>query len=180
MELYIKKQISLTFGSEKEMTAFYRGLAVDYPKFFKMDVLSKMGFLAAEKILQDEVKCRETAVVCFTEAASLHTDLKYQETIREDTSFFPSPALFVYTLPNIVTGEIAIRHGFNAETACYVTKGFDMNVMRETIDRLFREVPDMPQAIVTWMNWRQTGEVNMFLVDRKGDVLLSGDNVRNN
>ena len=35
-------------------------------------------------------------------------------------NYYPSPALFVYTLPNIVTGELAIRHQIYGETACYV------------------------------------------------------------
>ena len=34
-------------------------------------------------------------------------------------NYFPSPSLFVYTLPNIVTGEIAIRHHLHGETSFY-------------------------------------------------------------
>lgn len=177
MKLYIKKYINLAFDSEKEMTDFYRGLSIEYPKFFKMDVLSKLGFLASEKMLQDEGECEETAIICFTEAASLHTDLEYQKTIQDPASSFPSPSLFVYTLPNIVTGEIAIRHGFRAETSCYISNGFNGKMINETMYRLFGDSLDLPQAIVIWINWRQTGEVNMFLVTREGENLLTEENL---
>jgi 3-oxoacyl-[acyl-carrier-protein] synthase-1 len=39
--------------------------------------------------------------------------------------FFPSPSVFVYTLPNIVTGEIAIRNKFYGETSFYVLEHQD-------------------------------------------------------
>lgn len=47
-----------------------------------------------------------------------------QETIRDEENFFPSPAEFVYTLPNIVTGEIAIRNKIFGETMFYVLPAF--------------------------------------------------------
>ena len=42
---------------------------------------------------------------------------RFQETIQHADSYYPSPALFVYTLPNIVTGEIAIRNKYYGETS---------------------------------------------------------------
>ena len=49
----------------------------------------------------------------------------------------PSPSIFVYTLPNIVSGEIAIRHKYYGESTCYVLpdEQFDMIhlLMRTTL-----------------------------------------------
>ena len=56
----------------------------------------------------------------FGSTASLCADRNYQETIQDKDNYYPSPALFVYTLPNIVTGEIAIRNNYWGETAFYV------------------------------------------------------------
>ena len=34
--------------------------------------------------------------------------------------YYPSPAIFVYTLPNICLGEIAIRHGLRTESSFFI------------------------------------------------------------
>ena len=50
-----------------------------------------------------------------------HTDNIYQETIDHT----PSPAIFVYTLPNILIGEICIRNGFKGEGVFFIQEKFD-------------------------------------------------------
>ena len=61
-----------------------------------------------------------TAIVLMNRSASLCNDLHYCKTILDKEHYFPSPALFVYTLPNIVTGEIAIRNKFYGESIFYI------------------------------------------------------------
>ena len=76
-------------------------LNIEYPKFFKMDNLSKLAFLAAEAVLSPlstEAKSR-TALLFANRTASLDTDLKHQTTIANPQEYYPSPAVFVYTLP---------------------------------------------------------------------------------
>ena len=98
------------------LVALYRQFVGNYPKFFKMDTLSRLGFIAAEMLLQHD---HADAVILANRSASITNDRKYLETISEG-NYFPSPALFVYTLPNIVTGEIAIRHQIYGETSFYI------------------------------------------------------------
>ena len=43
-------------------------------------------------------------------ASSLHTDIRHQQLIDREGDQAASPAVFVYTLPNVVSGEICIRH----------------------------------------------------------------------
>jgi len=50
-----------------------------------------------------------------------------------DDDFYPSPSVFVYTLPNIVTGEIAIRNHFHGETSFYVLPDKDEQLMQRVI-----------------------------------------------
>lgn len=100
----------------------FKSLHIDYPKFFKMDNLSKLTFLAAEVILgsllQDEKN--GIALLFANKSASLDIDLKHQQSINDKMNYFPSPAVFVYTLPNICLGEISIRHQMNTENAFFV------------------------------------------------------------
>jgi 3-oxoacyl-(acyl-carrier-protein) synthase len=104
----------------------FQTLAIAYPKFYKMDRSSKLGFLAAEVLLKDtklteKYRPERVAVVISNSNASLDTDLKY----FESTKTIASPALFVYTLSNIVAGEICIRHGIKGENAFFVLPKFN-------------------------------------------------------
>lgn len=109
------------------LTALYHEIMGDYPKFFKMDILSKLGVLAAELLVRGEsgrFEPREDrAVLLFSRSGPLCDDRNYQKTISGD-DYFPSPALFVYTLANIVTGEIAIRNKYAGDTTAFCLPDF--------------------------------------------------------
>jgi hypothetical protein len=116
----------------------YDHFKISYPKYFKMDKLCKLGFMTAEILLQgrDHEKKygeTETGLILSNANASLDVDLKYAKTIQHGAS----PALFVYTLPNIVIGEISIRHHFKGENAFFVFKDFDGNFIAEYVNGLF-------------------------------------------
>lgn len=114
----------------KFLKAAYKQLEIKYMKFFKMDSLSKLGLIGTELLIQnnpllEKYQPEEISVVLANESASLDVDRKYYDTIKDPKNYFPSPALFVYTLPNIMLGEICIRHKFQGENACFVQKEFD-------------------------------------------------------
>ena len=110
------------------LAELYRTRVKDYPKFFKMDLLCKLGFLATELLVADEpgrfTPREDRAVLLFSRTGPLCDDRNYQHTIAED-AYFPSPALFVYTLANIVTGEFAIRNKYEGDTTAYELPAFD-------------------------------------------------------
>ena len=125
-------------SAESFLDETYAHFEISYPKFHKMDSLCKLGFLAAEILLkegQHEKKYSETdtGLVLCNSYASLDVDLKYAKTIQSGAS----PALFVYTLPNIVIGEISIRHHFKGENAFFVFKHFDGNFIAQYVNSLF-------------------------------------------
>ena len=171
----LKKHINLSFSNSAEITEFYRSLHVDYPKFFKMDGLSKLGFLASELIFKDAENrfepCENIAVICFNRSSSLDVDMQFQVTICDNENYFPSPSLFVYTLPNIVTGEITIRNKFFGETSFYVCKEFDTKQIVRTVQNAFHD-KTTTAVLVAWIEHYETKrEVFMALVERgKGDV----------
>ena len=108
----------------------YKSLELNYPKFYKMDHLSKLAFLASEMILKNDSH-NKTALVFANKSSSLDTDFKYQESINSQENYFPSPAVFVYTLPNICVGEISIRHKMQTENAFFVMDKFDEEFLNE-------------------------------------------------
>jgi hypothetical protein len=115
----------------------YKSFELNYPKFHKMDNLSKLAFLASEMILKDEDHSR-TALVFANKSSSLDTDFKYQESINSQENYFPSPAVFVYTLPNICVGEISIKHKMQTENAFFVLDEFDENFLNDYSEQILQ------------------------------------------
>jgi len=119
------------------LLSVYQKLALQYPKFYKMDNLSKLGLLAAEVLLKDsDIKDRvtpeETGIILCNSNASLDTDIRYLETAKE----LASPAQFVYTLPNIVIGEISIRHGFKGENCFFIFDQLNVKFFKQYVNSL--------------------------------------------
>lgn len=111
-----------------------------YSKFHKMDRLCKLGFLGAERLLSDkELATRydpyEIGVILANANASLDTDIRHQKQLETG---FPSPAIFVYTLPNIVIGEICIRHGIQGENTFFIQPAFVPDTQVAYIDHLLK------------------------------------------
>ncbi len=112
----------------------YQHFELNYPKFYKMDNLSKLGWLASEVLLKDsfdksKYQPEEIGIVLTNANSSLDADLKYWDSVQD----VASPSLFVYTLPNIVIGEICIRNGFKGEDALYITPQFDASFLQQQV-----------------------------------------------
>lgn len=147
------------------ITALYKQHVGDYPKFYKMDPLARLGFLAAELLLQhlpEEhfVEREDRAIVLVNRSASLAADRKYEQTIQTGDNYFPSPADFVYTLPNIVTGEIAIRHHYHGETTFLVIDQQDETTLEQLIAQAFAD--EMTTSVLG--GWLECEDENHFEV----------------
>lgn len=132
---------TVRFGSgDTDLVAAYRSEVGGYPKFFKMDTLCKAGFLAVERLLGKEPRelREDCGVVLFSTCGPVCNDRHFVDTIKEG-EWFPGPALFVYTLSNIVTGEIAIRNGFRGESSCYVLRRRDDRLMERIVREAFTD-----------------------------------------
>jgi hypothetical protein len=120
----------------------YRSLNIRYPKFFKMDNLSKLAFLSTEILLKDLditslYPSEKIGMILFNASSSLETDEKHQESINDRGNYFPSPSVFVYTLPNIMTGEIAIRHKIKGENGVFITEKPHVHTIYQLVSELF-------------------------------------------
>ena len=164
------------------LTELYRNHIADWPKFFKMDTLSKAGFVASELLIKElgehrlgsEEFAQGRAIVLFGATASLCADRNYQETIQDKDNYYSSPALFVYTLPNIVTGEIAIRNHWRGETSFYVTEAPDAAQMAFHLACAFQDqVTD--SILAGWVDSSRNDDFQAFMtVVRREDAADTG------
>lgn len=89
-------------------------------KFYKMDDLCKLGYVAVAWLLDGiEFGEEECGMVLSGKYGCLDTDMKHQQIIDKEGDAASSPAVFVYTLPNVVAGEISIRHHIKGENTWF-------------------------------------------------------------
>lgn len=138
-----KKELGEQDGKEHHslLTTLYKQMIGNYPKFYKMDGLSRLGFVASEILLNAEKgeTDKERAIIFFNHSSSIASDRNYKESINDKDNYFPSPSIFVYTLPNIVTGEIAIRNHFHGETSFFILPDKDERLMEEILQASCRD-----------------------------------------
>lgn len=150
-----KKELGEQEGQEHHslLTSLYKQMIGNYPKFYKMDGLSRLGFVASEILLnaekgdtdverreeEGERLLEERAIIFFNHSSSIASDRNYKESINDKDNYFPSPSIFVYTLPNIVTGEIAIRNHFHGETSFFILPDKDERMMEEILQASCRD-----------------------------------------
>ena len=159
----------------------YNRIHIDYRKFFKMDSLSKAGFIASELLLQtfDRDQAKENmGIVFFGQSGSLETDKVFQQTIRDKDNFFPSPAVFVYTLPNIVTGEIAIRNKIHGETAFFLLPAFQPKLIEESVIGIFHN-SGLKYLLTGWIDIDELDVCMMLCVnDEDGLIVFNAENIK--
>lgn len=148
-------------SSEADITSFlksaYKFLNSKYSKFHKMDRLSKLGFIAAEFIFSKATFSENTALIFSNSNSSLESDVNYQASITD----FPSPALFVYTLPNIVLGEISIRFGLKSENVFFIEESLNTDLLLTYANQLL--TAGKADAVVCgWLNLHNA-EYDVFL-----------------
>lgn len=150
------------------LTELYRRFVGNYPKFFKMDGLSRIGFVLSEMLIQKAGEERFTprddrAVVLFNRASSLEADRRFQATISCKDDYYPSPSVFVYTLPNIVTGEIAIRNKYFGETSFYVLDKMEATTLARNIVCAFSD--EATQSVLSgWVDCEDEAHFEGFLL----------------
>lgn len=99
-----------------------------------MDNLSKLGYIASIKLLNGfnfDCNPSEIALVLSNKSSSLDSDLKHQNCIDTMPIEEISPAIFVYTLANIVAGEIAIKHKIQGETSFFISESYNEKFMKQ-------------------------------------------------
>lgn len=152
-----------TAGEENPFKSAYQQLGVDYPKFYKMDVLSKMAFIGTEILLpffpKDANLENDLQLIFANSSASQNTDNLFVESYEQLKT--PSPSLFVYTLPNIVTGELCIRHKWYGENCFFVEEAFNPLHFSEWSQIALNKGNNA--CLCAWVEAKTNGEQECFL-----------------
>ena len=169
------------------LVSLYRKYINGYPKFFKMDPLSRLGFVACELLfnsekvetLQTDNLNEDSCLILFNKSASLANDKIYNETIDHE-NYFPSPSVFVYTLPNIVTGEIAIKNKIYGETSFYVIDELDATTIFNVVSSSMSDTNNN-RCICGWLECSNEDNFNaiLLMIDKTSDTLFNIENLRN-
>jgi hypothetical protein len=149
-------------GTEHEdfaafIRAAFKSVSALYMKFSKMDDLCKLGLTAAEFLLNGEnisgkYEPRDVSMLLANRYSSLDTDIVHQHIIDVKDPYQPSPAVFVYTLANIVMGEICIRHKLQGENLFFVTENRDKKQLLEQVGILF-STSKTKACIAGWIDY---------------------------
>lgn len=91
--------------------------ASDPSRFLRMDLMCRLGFMAAELLAVDfdartEAGRDGTGVCVESFTGSLDTDIRFVQT--------PRPSLFAYTLPSTIIGELCIRFRLKGPMLCLI------------------------------------------------------------
>jgi hypothetical protein len=165
------------------LLSVYQYSQLNYPKFYKMDNLSKLGWLASEILLKDCFKKdsyqpEQIGVVLTNSNSSLDDDIKYFDSVKD----IASPSLFVYTLPNIVIGEICIRNHFTGEHAFFIQDNFDPGFIARQVNYLL-DNNILETCICGWVDvLEQDYKSTLFLVEKQkseNSLLFSAENMDN-
>ncbi len=165
-------------GSDDFLINAYKQSGANYPKFYKMDTLSKYGFIAAEWLMKgkksDELSSFRKGIILQNHSSSLDTDRKYQESIAD----IASPALFVYTLPNIVMGEIAIRHLLKGENTFFVADRFNAKELSSYLQILTSE-EILSQVITGYIELNaRNPDIFFCLIEKDGDIPFDAESLQ--
>lgn len=153
------------------VTDAYRKLSINHPKFFKMDGQSKLGFVGSY-ILLDEIRSElgvndeAVAMLFANSSSSLNTDRIYQETVGSEGT--GSPAKFVYTLPNIVIGEVCIYWKQFNETQFLVQSKFDAELLFQHAQIMFAE-SNCNYVLIGWTEVGNDEQDGLFVLLAKNE-----------
>jgi hypothetical protein len=157
-----------TANAQDFLLAVYQHFKLNYPKFYKMDNLSKLGWLASEILLKDHFnndiyEPGQIGVVLANANSSLDDDIKYFDSVKG----IASPSLFVYTLPNIMIGEICIRNNFKGEHALFIQPEFDAGFIEKQVDYLL-DKNIVEACICGWVDFLGSEYKGvLFLIEKK-------------
>ncbi|MGV8813713.1 MAG: 3-oxoacyl-ACP synthase [Gelidibacter sp.] len=177
---------TLFISAIAEFSAFIKSasqhLETKYSKFYKMDNLSKMAFLASDVVLNHAKlpsdKENNIAILLSNRASSLDTDRKYQDSISEADNFFPSPSVFVYTLPNICIGEISIKHQLHSENCFFIFDTFDANHLWLHAESLLKS-KKAKKVLCGWVDFDENNyEAFIYLVEENGTIAHSPNEIK--
>lgn len=157
--LSLDGQVRVKADAEKDFGGLvrkaYKELGAAHRKFYKMDDLCRAAFVVSETLMErstltERYRPERIGIVLANAASSLDTDRVHQRSVEAPEEHPPSPAVFVYTLPNIAIGEICIRHGITGENAFFIFDEFAPEPLKERVEDLMA-LEKLDACIAGWL-----------------------------
>ena len=145
---------------------YFKKYIADTSRFFKMDLYSRLAYISTTllaKDLLDGSEPEDRALFIFTQNGSVLADRKHLSTFSDPEAFFPSPAVFINTLPNVVLGEIAVRNVIKGETTLVMLPGRDDAAM----DGILEATLSATRPAVMLCGWVDCAGEDIFMADLK-------------
>ena len=166
--------VSCEKDSENYLKEIYTGLDLNYPKFFKMDNLYKLVILGSilMKDKFDVLNDGSALQLIFANASSSQlTDVFFKKGYVEMKA--ASPSLFVYTLPNILIGELSIYFKWQGENVFFIQEEFEPQFFIDQVNFAFDRGNSC--CLCGWVESKinKEEECYLFLLKNDGESLTS-------
>ncbi|MCR5709211.1 MAG: hypothetical protein K6G79_01880 [Bacteroidales bacterium] len=148
------------------ITEIYKKYLSDGSRFFKMDLYSRLAYAATGLLVKEApAGCdpEDIALLFFTQNGSLLADRKHLSTFSNPQEFYPSPAVFINTLPNVVLGEIAAKNCIKGETTLVMLPYRDESAIDRIIDATVTAT--RPSAVIC--GWVDCDAEDSFIAELK-------------
>lgn len=148
------------------VTEIFKKYLADGSRFFKMDLYSRLAYVGTSILAKDALEAsapEDRALVIFTQNGSVLADRKHLSTFANPDEFFPSPAVFINTLPNVVLGEIAVKNSIKGETTLVLLPARDEMAMQRIIDATVSAA--RPSALIC--GWVDCDAEDSYIADLK-------------
>ncbi len=176
-KILLNKESIISFGAEIGFHQFlkdsYKKLELKYPKYHKMDSLCKLGILGSSVLLKDQNFDADMALVFSNSSSSHDIDLKHKQSLEH----IVSPAVFVYTLPNIVLGEISIKYKLQSENVFFVEDKFNSELILDYSETLLN-LGKASNVVCGWLELKNDQyDVFLCLVSKNGEIPFTKENL---
>jgi 3-oxoacyl-[acyl-carrier-protein] synthase-1 len=148
------------------LTEIYKKNLADQSRFFKMDLYSRLAYVGTGLLAKDALNGydpADLAIFIFTQNGSVLADRKHLSSFSNPEEFYPSPAVFINTLPNVVLGEIAVKNNIKGETTLVLLPSRDEATMNTVIQASVAAT--RPSAVI--YGWVDCDAEDSFIADLK-------------
>lgn len=134
------------------LTELYKGYLADNPKFYKMDPFSRLAYISSGLLMRDLYPVEDSSLLLFNQTSSIIQQRAHLSTFKSSDDYFPSPAIYIYTLPNVVTGEIAIKYNIKGETTLMILPEYNQEAMQEVVDATLSSLSEGAYLLTGWVD----------------------------
>ncbi|MBQ0006535.1 MAG: hypothetical protein KBS57_03925, partial [Alistipes sp.] len=146
------------------LVEIYKKSIADNSRFYKMDLFSRLVYVTTALLIKDKLPqhaSEEVSMTVFNKTSSILADRQHLASFRNSDAFYPSPSVFINTLPNVVMGELALQYGIKGETSFIILPRRDDSLIRDITDSVIADSP--ARYFIT--GWADAGTENDYEAD---------------